>query len=157
MSARKLVKHLEAAVLTILGVSMTVVMIVNVIMRYFFESSLIWAEEFIRIGFVWAMFIAITTGFIRHEHIGFDALMRRTRFTTRLRDVLYGVALVTVGALTAWFGNIYNGFVGSVSLAGTNLPTAVLLLPGIVAGAAWCVIGLAIIGTALFRPRAEKE
>lgn len=157
MSVLQIIKRLELAVLTILGVAMTVVMIANVIMRYLFESSIIWAEEFVRIGFVWAMFIAITAGFIRREHIGFDALMRKTRWTARLQDIFYGVALVIVGGLMAWFGNIYNGYTGSVELAGTGLPTSVLLWPGILAGAAWVVIGLVNIGRGAYRLRSEKE
>lgn len=156
-SALKLVKYLEAALLTVIGVAMTLVMIVNVVMRYLFDSSLIWAEEFIRIGFVWAMFIAITAGFIRREHIGFDTLMKKTQFTDRMQDILYGLALIVVGSLMAWYGNIYNGYTGTVSLAGTGLPTSVLLLPGIVAGAAWCIIGLAYIGRAAVRFGKGKE
>lgn len=142
MSGLKFLKTLEVAVLTVIGAAMTVVMIANVVMRYCFDSSLVWAEEFIRIGFVWTMFIAVTTGFIRNEHIGFEALMSKTPKTRRLRGLLYGVALAVAGGLMAWYGYIYNGYTGTVPLAGTNLPTAVLLLPGIIAGAAWFCIGL---------------
>lgn len=157
MSLQSLVKRLELVVLAIIGVAMTLVMIVNVAMRYLFESSIIWAEEFVRIGFVWSMFIAITASFIRHEHIGFDTLMRRTKLTAQVREILYGLALVVVGGLMAYYGYIYNGYTGSVELAGTGLPTSVLLFPGIIAGAAWVVIGLVNIGKAVRPADAGKE
>lgn len=157
MPAIKMLKRLEAAALTLLGASMTLVMIVNVVMRYVFESSLIWAEEYVRIAFVWAMFIAITTGFLRNEHIGFGNLMNRTRASSLVRETLYGAALVAVGGITAYYGNIYSGYTGSVSLAGTDLPTAVLLLPGIVAGGVWVVMGLVKAGVAVRRLLAGKE
>lgn len=149
MSVTKMLKHIETAVLTALGLSITLVMLINAVLRYLFQSSLVWAEEFVRIGFVWGMFIAITTSFMRNEHIGFDSLMRRTRATAEVRDVLYGLSLIAVGGLIAWFGYIYNGFTGSVALAGTDFPMSVLLLPGIIAGAAWCVIGVMTVARAL--------
>ncbi|MDR1612965.1 MAG: TRAP transporter small permease subunit [Planctomycetota bacterium] len=157
MSVAKIAKYVETAVLTLLGLSITVVMLVNVVLRYCFASSLVWAEEFVRIGFVWAMFIAIVASFMRNEHIGFESLMRRTRLTSRIRDLLYGLSLVSIGGLMAWFGWIYNGFTGSAALAATNLPTSVLLLPGIAAGAAWCVIGAVEIHRAIRRPATGKE
>ncbi|MCD8350851.1 MAG: TRAP transporter small permease subunit [Planctomycetaceae bacterium] len=149
MPANSVLKRFEEAVLTILGASMTLVMIANVIMRYIFASSIIWAEEYVRITFVWAMFLAITTGFLRNEHIGFTNIMNRKRTTSLVREILYGAALMVVGGITAYFGNIYNGYVGEVSLAGTNLPTAVLLLPGIIAGVVWFLMGLIKAGLAV--------
>ena len=58
-------------ILVVLGVSATVIMFANAVGRYVFNTSFVWAEELIRILFVWGMFIAITDSFINNEHIGF--------------------------------------------------------------------------------------
>ena len=72
-----LVRRIEIAVLTVLGVAATLLMFGNSIMRYIFGTSLVWAEEVIRLMFVWSMFIAVTTAFFRNEHIGFDNLAKK--------------------------------------------------------------------------------
>ncbi len=139
-------RKLEVGILTVGGIAATLVMFTNAVLRYAFESSLIWAEEFVRIVFVWTMFFAITTSFARCEHIGFDALMRSTRIGRRLQEILYGVSLACVGGLMAYYGYDYNMMTGDVVLPGTNLPTSVFLLPGIIAGGVWVLIGLYRVG-----------
>lgn len=156
MILKTLVKRLEVLVLGLLGISMTLVMIGNVVLRYVFDSSIIWAEEYVRICFVWAMFIAVTASFVRREHIGFDAFMQRFGLV-RIQEILYGFVLAAIGTIMAYYGWIYNGYTGSVTLPGTNFPTSVLLLPGILAGVIWTVIGLVKIGRALLADSKGKE
>lgn len=75
------VRKIERAVLVILGVGMTVIMFINACGRYLLGSTLLWAEETVRICFVWAMFIAITDLFVTGEHIGFDVIAMKNRLT----------------------------------------------------------------------------
>ena len=52
-------EHLEEAILMVLLIVMTIVMGVQVVMRYVFNESLTWSEELVRYLFVWSAFISI--------------------------------------------------------------------------------------------------
>jgi TRAP-type C4-dicarboxylate transport system permease small subunit len=128
-------------ILVVLGVSATVIMFANAVGRYVFNTSFVWAEELIRILFVWGMFIAITDSFINNEHIGFRNFAELNAITRFVADLIYSVSLTIVGGVLSYYGWKYNAMTGDVPLSGTNLPAAVLMLPGIVAGAVWCLFG----------------
>jgi TRAP-type C4-dicarboxylate transport system permease small subunit len=137
-----LAHRFELAVLTILGLAATVIMFANAVLRYFLGSSLIWSEEVIRLLFVWAMFIAITSAFFRNEHIGFGNLVKKGRVLPLVHRAVYALCLLGVGAILAFHGYRYNAMTGAVRLAATNLPTSLFMWPGIVAGAVWALLGL---------------
>jgi TRAP-type C4-dicarboxylate transport system permease small subunit len=150
---------METILLVVLGVGATVVMFANAVGRYVFKSSFVWAEEIIRVMFVWSMFVAITDSFIRNEHIGFKNLSNLNAATRAFADTVYYLSLLVVGGAVAFYGWKYNAMTGTVPLPGTNLPAAVLMLPGIIAGVIWTAVGLIrLIGLAArtFR-RAGKE
>jgi TRAP-type C4-dicarboxylate transport system permease small subunit len=135
-------RRIEIAVLTVFGVAATLLMFGNAVMRYLLGSSLVWAEEVIRLMFVWSMFIAVTTAFFRNEHIGFDNLAKKTGPLNFAYRVVYASSLAAVGGILACYGFRYNAMTGSVPLPATNLPTALFMWPGILAGAAWAGLGL---------------
>jgi TRAP-type C4-dicarboxylate transport system permease small subunit len=113
----------------------------NAVSRYIFHYSFVWAEEVIRILFVWVMFIAITAAFIRNEHIGFDNLAKKSGPLNVIYRAAYAICLLAVGGILAFYGFRYNVMTGSVPLAATNLPTAIFNWPGIIAGAVWAILG----------------
>jgi TRAP-type C4-dicarboxylate transport system permease small subunit len=137
-----LARKIELAVLTALGLAATLIMFGNAVLRYLLGSSLIWAEEVIRIVFVWAMFVAITGAFFRNEHIGFDNLIKKGGVPQLVHRVVYALCLLGVGAILAFEGYRYNAMTGDVPLAATDLPTALFMWPGIASGAVWAVLGL---------------
>lgn len=141
-SATEWIRGAEITVLVALGVGATLIMFANAVGRYVFNTSFAWAEELIRILFVWSMFIAITESFIRNEHIGFKNLADLNAATKFAADLIYSVSLSIVGGVLAYYGWTYNAMTGDVPLPGTNLPTSVLMLPGIAAGGVWCVLGM---------------
>ena len=53
-------KHFEGTLLSISLVMMTVILVAQIIMRYFFKSSLTWAEELSCILLVWSGFLSIS-------------------------------------------------------------------------------------------------
>ena len=144
MAIKKLVKYvktIELVVLTFLGITATLVMVSNAFGRYVLGISITWAEEIVRILFVWSVFMAITHGFLKNEHIGFKNLSTLTPITKYLSNLLYAISLVFVGGALSYYGWKYNSMTGSVPLPGTNFPTAVFMLPGIFAGFIWFFIG----------------
>jgi TRAP-type C4-dicarboxylate transport system permease small subunit len=142
-------RRIEIAVYTVLGIAMTLLMFSNAVMRYVFDSSIVWSEETIRILFVLAMFIAITGGFIRNEHIGFDNFARIPGFFNTVYRVVTGLCLIVVGGLLAYYGGSFTLMTGDVPLPATNLPTSLFMWPGVIAGAAWVLIGLRQLASVL--------
>jgi len=134
-------RRIEIAVYTVLGVAMTLLMFSNAVMRYGFDSSIVWSEEIIRMMFVLTMFIAITGGFIRNEHIGFDNFSKIPGVFNLLYRVVTALCLIIVGGLLAYYGAVFTLMTGDVPLPATNLPTGLFMWPGVIAGAVWVVIG----------------
>lgn len=133
--------YLEYVILVFLGLGMTLVTFGNAVGRYVFNYTAPWAEEATRIMFVWSMFVAITSGFIRNKHIGFSELAKKNAVTMFIGDLVYNVTLMVVGGVLAIYGWDYMIMTGGVPLAGTDLPTALFLLPGVIAGGIWAVTG----------------
>jgi TRAP-type C4-dicarboxylate transport system permease small subunit len=154
-----LVRRTEMGILLLLGAGATAVMFINALCRYAFHITFVWAEEVIRIAFVWSMFIAISDSFIHNEHIGFKNLANINKTTQLVSDLIYNLSLFFVGLLLSYYGWKYNRMTGDVPLAGTNLPTAVFMWPGIGAGIIWMLTGgvravLALIGR---RPKTSPK
>ena len=63
----------ETAIAVLMGL-MTLVTFVNVIMRYGFDSSLIWGLEVTLILFAWLVLFGISYGFKITSHLGVDAV-----------------------------------------------------------------------------------
>jgi len=141
-SPMNLIGKAEVSVLLVFGISATLIMFSNAVARYVFDSSFTWAEEVVRILFVWSMFTAITTGFIRNQHIGFTTIVEQHPHLQYISNLLYKIILAVVGVIIAWHGFRYNTMIGNVPLAGTNWPTALFLIPGIGAGVIWTGIGI---------------
>ncbi len=66
----------ETAIALILGL-MTVVTFINVVLRYGFNSSLIWGLEVTLILFAWLVLFGISYGFKVTAHLGVDAVTQR--------------------------------------------------------------------------------
>ena len=144
-------RRIEMAIYLLLGIAMTLLMFSNAVMRYAFDSSIIWSEEIIRVLFVFAMFIAITGGFIRNEHIGFDSLAKRPGAFNFIYKAVTGLCLIIVGGLLAYEGGRFTLMTGDVPLPATNLPTSLFMWPGVIAGAVWVIIGLVKIAAIFAR------
>ncbi|MBV6273396.1 TRAP transporter small permease [Alcaligenaceae bacterium CGII-47] len=76
MSRRKLwasrLKSLEEGFIGILLLVITFVIFANVVLRYVFQASLSWAEEFARYGVIWVTFIGGSVCVYRGLHITVD-------------------------------------------------------------------------------------
>lgn len=56
----------------------TFVLVLNVILRYIFNASSVWAEEFIRYVMIWITFIGSSVCFRRGIHVGIDFILSFT-------------------------------------------------------------------------------
>ena len=97
--------------LAVLGLSMALLVVVQVFCRYILNSSLFWSEELARYMLVWLSFIGATVAYYHHLHPGVDIITSRLspgrqRLALRIAHlVTMGLALVMIvsGSRFAWF------------------------------------------------------
>ena len=65
--------HLEEFFMIPLIFAMSIVIFVQVVMRYVFQSSLTWSEELARYMFVWLVYFSVSYTARREKHIRIDA------------------------------------------------------------------------------------
>lgn len=65
----------EISICIVLMTLMTILIFVQVIMRYVFQSSLIWSEELARYMFIWLIYIGISYGAKIMRHIKIEAAL----------------------------------------------------------------------------------
>ena len=66
-------EHLEACFIVPLMFLMSIIIFVQVVMRYVFHSSLPWSEEMARYMFVWLVYFSVSYTARREKHIRIDA------------------------------------------------------------------------------------
>lgn len=89
---------------------MVIIVSIQVVLRYLFNSSLDWADELARLCFVWSIFTAIPLGIKGGAHIGIEMLVARfppqLRVTTARIVALLGAAMLLLvakeSAVMAW-------------------------------------------------------
>lgn len=64
----------------------------NVILRYFFNSGLPWAEELSRFLFVWITFLGAIEAMKENKHLGFSSLIKRMK--PQIQKIFYVVSNV---------------------------------------------------------------
>ncbi|PYG33143.1 TRAP transporter small permease [Pelagimonas varians] len=119
------VHTIEESIIAVLLGLMTLVTFINVVMRYGFNSQLIWGLELVLILFAWLVLFGISYGFKVVSHLGVDAMLNLTGKSTRrglgilatLACILYGVLLLK-GAWDYW-----APFAGLDATSGRWFPT----------------------------------
>lgn len=61
-------------------------MVLQIVLRYFFGESLFWLPDLVQFLFIWCIFTGAAVIYSRHEHIVVDFLVKRAR--ERTQDVL---------------------------------------------------------------------
>lgn len=83
-------EHLEESICVVLMTFMTVLIFVQVIMRYVFHNSLSWSEELARYCFTWLVYIGISYGCKIRKHIKIDAALKLFPEKTRPYVIILG-------------------------------------------------------------------
>lgn len=79
-------EYLEMSICIILMSAMTLLVFVQVIMRYVFQNSLSWSEELARYLFIWLIYIGISYGCKIMKHIKIDAGLKL--FPKKMRPLI---------------------------------------------------------------------
>ena len=91
---RKVFERLEEALLILLLAAMTLLSFWQVVLRYVFNSGLLWALEATTYMFGWLVLIGISYGVRTHAHIGIDLLAKSLKPTGRR---LVGLIVILLG------------------------------------------------------------
>lgn len=83
-------EHAEDYILVVLMSIMTLVIFIQVVMRYVFKNSLSWSEEMARYLFVWLSYLSISYGIKHRKHVKIEAALHLFPRKTRPYVVIIG-------------------------------------------------------------------
>lgn len=109
-------ENFEAIVCGTLMCVMTLIIFIQVVMRYVFKSSLAWSEELARYCFVWLIYVGAAYGCKKLQHIRIDAglllLPKKIRpyivILSELLIISFSVYIVITGVLLVDFQVAYG-------------------------------------------------
>ena len=84
--ARQRIGNIAELVLMVLLVVMCIVLFLQVVCRYVFNSPLVWSEELARYLFIWITFIGMGYGVLKHLHI--DMSIVYTKFPKKIQKII---------------------------------------------------------------------
>lgn len=113
---KKCLDLIEKILMFVLGVLMTVMVVVvfmQVVLRYGFQSATNWADEVARYCMIWVVFLACPVGYRRHNHIRIDILTRYMppRLQKIMEFCMYILQMVFLGVVLV-AGWEYIGTIG---------------------------------------------
>ncbi len=124
-------------ILSALGISMTVIVALEVYCRYILNHSLFWAEELARYILVWLTFLGATAAYRRKVHPGIDILTQR--FGPRLyRTNAVLIHCISLGffMVMIYYGTAFSYFVRLQITPALSLPKwiifAIIPISGII-------------------------
>lgn len=115
----------EECSLFIILLAATIVLFINIFLRYAFSAGFHWAEEFVRYAIMWMVFIGSSACVRRNEHLSVNALTGR--FTGTMKTVAHVFANLV--ALAFAFFLLYYGMELTLKIAQTGQSTPALEMP----------------------------
>lgn len=86
----------------------TVIVIINIFLRYVMKTGIYWSEEVVTGLFVWAVFIGSAAGFKRHKHIGVDFLVSKLPDGIRkVVNIIVDIILILINGYLSYLSVIY--------------------------------------------------
>ena len=97
-------ERLEEVLVAVLMAAMTITAFMQVIARYVFNYSFVWALELNTVFFAWLIFVGMSYGVRVGAHIGIDAVVKTLRPAMARAFGMAGAALCVVYALIVTVG-----------------------------------------------------
>lgn len=108
-------EYLEMSICVGLMSAMTIIIFIQVVMRYVFQNSLSWSEELARYLFIWLVYIGISYGCKIMKHIKIDAALRLFPKKVRPYIVILGdLCVLTFTVYIVVTGYQFLGFQSSM-------------------------------------------
>lgn len=100
--------NIEEIIASIFLIITTALVILNIVMRYFLNSGIIWSEEVATGCFVWSVFIGAIAAFKHRGHVGVDILVKLLPPTARWGvNLLMDMILVLLNGYMAYLAIMY--------------------------------------------------
>ncbi len=117
-------------------VVITGITVMQVVLRYFFNSPTSWSEEIALFCLIWFGLLAVAVGIRRHEHVAITFLRDLCpRSIASLLDYAAQLAMAVFMFVVMFFGQDLVALAGSQVLPASGLPKSLLYFPTIAAGA----------------------
>lgn len=134
---KRLLPQISEMIVIICFVAIVLATFLGVVSRYILESSIPWADEIARYGFVWLVYIGMVVSLVRGQHVCVEILLLRYRGTLRI----WMLNLIDL-AVMALFGALLYGGVILMEMTDTQIT------PGLGISKSW-VYAAVPIGAAL--------
>ena len=132
MSVQACIERVLRWLMVIIIASMALLVFLNVVLRYGFNSNLTITEEIGRYLFVWLTFLGSISAFIRNKHVRVDTFFERMPPTMKRVVLVFSdlgmlvcCGMILIGAWQLTKSNMAN------SLPVSDIPVAVLYFAGV--------------------------
>ena len=137
---------------------MGIFLFANIVLRYFFNSGLVWAEEASRFLFVWITFIGAIGALKDGKHLGFTSLVKKAPLPLKKFFFLLSNLIVAYLLYLMFIGSIYMCQLGwHNAMPSTGIPKTFMWLVGIICSVAMFFIIAFNIYRAMFVPGAINK
>lgn len=117
------IEHLEDGLIALLMAAMTVVTFMQVIARYVFNYSFVWALELTGVMFAWLIFIGMSYGVRVGAHIGVDAVVKSLGpAAARAVGIVAALCCIAYATIIAFGGWQYVGKMYDVGILMQDMP-----------------------------------
>lgn len=123
MNIGKIVDRVEEGLIAFLLTTMTLVSFTQVVARYVFNYSFVWALELVTFLFAWLIFLGMSYGVRVGGHIGVDALVR-TLSPAKARAVAAAAAVLCMvyASIVFYGGWIYVAKMYEIGIIAQDIP-----------------------------------
>lgn len=126
---RRLIERFEEGFIALLLAAMTLLTFVQVVLRYVFNSGLVWALEATTYLFAWMVLFGISYGVRKGSHIGVDAVVKAFPPAGQ-RIIGLGTTLLSLlyAGLVVWGGYRYVAAMKTMGVEAEDIPVERWLL-----------------------------
>lgn len=136
------IERLEEGLIALLLAAMTLLTFVQVVARYVFNYSFVWALELTGVLFAWLIFLGMSYGVRVGAHIGIDALVRMLgRRTARVVGIVAATACIFYAVLVTIGGAAYVRKMYDIGILMQDLPFE-QWIPRLVLPLGFAILGL---------------
>ncbi|MEO5659038.1 MAG: TRAP transporter small permease [Polaromonas sp.] len=116
-------EHFEEGLITVLMAAMTLLTFTQVIARYVFNYSFVWALELTGVMFAWLIFVGMSYGVRVGVHIGVDALVKSlSAGAARVVGTIAAVLCIAYALIVAFGSYQYVYKIYSVGILMQDIP-----------------------------------